>query len=308
MTSDTVSPVDQVVDGLTRNPVVSALAMVGIGILPVIGLFSGALLALVLLDRGYARAFLALGLAVIGLALIGRVTGQGTWPAVWNPLASPVSGLWLPIIVVAGVLRSGRSLALAIMVAGLLACVAVIAQLMLMPDPVGFWHMLLGQWLEPLRTIEHQGAAQWRHGLEAMARQMPGMMAAGMMVVGTSMLLLARYFQARLSRPGAFGDEFRRLRLGMAVAIAGSVVLTARVVVGGPVLDNLAIVALALFLFQGLAVIHALRFARGWPRWGLIAFYVLLVAFTLWVVGVVSGAGLVDNWFDFRRLRRPPEA
>lgn len=284
------------------------MIVLGLGLLPVLGLLSGALLALIVLLKGYTRSLAVLVAASAGLALLGWATGQGALHVLSDPLAGPLIGIWLPAFVLAWILRSGRSLTLAITFAGLLGCLAVVAQLVLIADPFGLWHALLSQWLAPLKALEGQGAEQWRNNLTAMARLMPGMAAAGAMVCAGAMLLLARYFQARLTRPGAFGEEFRRLSLGLAVSIVGSLVFVVRLLIDGPVLDNLAIVVLALFLFQGLAVIHALRYVRGWPRWGLAIFYAFLALFTLWILGLVSGAGLVDNWFDFRRLRSVPKS
>ncbi|MGH8272269.1 MAG: DUF2232 domain-containing protein, partial [Gammaproteobacteria bacterium] len=117
-----------------------------------------------------------------------------------------------------------------------------------------------------------------------------------------------RYAQARLLRPGAFGDEFRRLSMGRIVTVVASLILVARLIHPGLVLENLAIVMLAMFAVQGLAVMHALFRSYGWPRWVLVLVYVLIFLFPLWLLGLVSGAGLVDNWFDFRRLRSSPPA
>jgi len=307
--SGTVSPVDRLVEGLTRNVPVSALVLLGVGLIPLFGLLSGALLALIVLQRGYAKSLAVLLIAVVGVGLIGWATGQGPWQMIWDPLSGPVMSIWLPMFLVAGVLRMGRSLPLAVLVAGLLACLAVVAQLVLIADPMGFWRELLAQLLALFKQLpEAQEPAVWKTRLEAMALLMPGMSAASAMVSVSAMLLLARYFQARLTRPGAFGDEFRRFSLGLMVSVAGSLIFVARLLIAGPVLDNVAIVALGMFLFQGLAVIHALRFMRNWPRWGLVLFYIGLALLPLWLLGLVSGAGLVDNWFDFRRLKSPPKA
>ena len=309
MNSSAVSPFDHLVGGLTRNAPVSALVLLGLGLIPLFGLLSGALLALIVLQRGYARSFLILTAAIIGVGIISWATGQGAWQMIWDPLSGPVMRIWIPMFLVAGVLRAGRSLPLAILVAAGLACLAVVAQLALMADPIGFWHGMLAQLLAIVKQVpESQEPAAWKARLEAMAFLMPGMFAASAMVGISAMLLLARYFQARLTRPGAFGEEFRRFSLGLTVSIAGSLILVARLLVAGPVLESLAIVALGLFLFQGLAVIHAVRFKRNWPRLGLVFFYVCLALVPLWLLGLVSGAGLVDNWFDFRRLKNPPKA
>ncbi len=309
MNSDTVRPLDRLVGGLTRNVPVSALVLLGLGLIPLFGLLSGALLALIVLQRGYAKSFAVLVIAGVGMGLISWATGQGPWQLLWDPLSGPVTSIWLPMFLVAGTLRTGRSLPLSILVAGLLACLAVVAQLVLIADPIGFWRELLAQFLAILKQMPAtQGPDALKTQLHAMAMLMPGMFTTYAMLGVSAMLLLARYFQARLTRPGAFGEEFRRFSLGLSVSVAGSLIFVARLLIAGPVLDNVAIVALGLFLFQGLAVIHALRFARNWPRWGLVIFYICLAVLQLWMLGLVSGAGLVDNWFDFRRLKSPPKA
>ena len=309
MKANTVSPLDFIVGGLTKNAPVSVLVVVGLGLIPLFGLLSGALLALIVLQRGYAKSLAVLAFAIIGAGLISWATGQGPWQMIWDPLSGPVMSIWLPMFLMASVLRAGRSLPLAILVAGLLACLAVVAQLVLIADPIGFWRELLSHLFALVKQVpEAREPAVWKSRLGAMAWLMPGMFAASAMVAAIAMLLLARYFQARLTRRGAFGEEFRRFSLGLTVSVAGSLVFVARLLIDGPVLDSVAIVALGLFLFQGLAVIHALRFMRNWPRWGLVFFYICLAALPLWLLGLVSGAGLVDNWFDFRRLKKPPKA
>lgn len=296
---------DRLVAALTRNPPVSAVVTLGLGMLPGLNLVSGALLGMVLLLRGYLRTLIVLLLATGGLAVIGWATGMGAGRILIDPLAGPLLGIWLPALLLAWVLKASRSLALALAVAAMVGCVVVVGQLVLIADPFAMWQAILAQALEPVKALRGLNAAQWHQDLKAMARLMPGMSAAGGIVGAGAMLLLARYFQARQIRPGAFGEEFRRLRLGYVVTVIASLVLVLRLVLNGPVLDNLAIVMLALFLFQGLAIIHSLRLARGWPIWVLVFFYILLVLLPLWLLGLVSGAGLVDNWFDFRRLRSP---
>lgn len=279
----------------------------GLGLIPGLNLLSGALLALVALLRGYAQALIVIAAAAAGLALLGWASGFGAVHALLEVPGGPLLGIWVPALVLALVLRSGRSLALAVAVGAFAGCLVVVGQLTLVADPVGFWHAVLAQSLGPLREFEGYTAAQWQRMLAAMAPLMPGMSAAGLLLAAVAMVLLARYLQARLVRPGAFGAEFRRLSVGRAVTVAASVVLVARLLHPGLILKNLAVVVVAMFLFQGLAVMHWTVRRFGWPRWTLVLFYLLVVVFNLWMLGLVSGTGLLDNFFDFRGLRRPPE-
>ncbi len=307
-TGSNATGLDRLISALTRNPPVSAVVTLGLGLIPGLSFLSGALLGLVLLLRGYLRALVVFIAAVVALALIGWATGQGAGRILADPLAGPLLGIWLPTLLLAWVLKTSRSLALAFVVAALIGCVVVVGQLVLIANPLVMWQSILTPMLEPLKALKGQSAAQWQQDITAMAHLMPGMSAAGLVVGASAMLLLARYFQSRQIRPGAFGEEFRHLSLGRVVTVIASLVLVLRLVLDGPVLDNLAIVMLALFLFQGLAVIHALRLARGWPRWVLVVLYIFLALLPLWLLGLVSGVGLVDNWFDFRRLHPQPPA
>lgn len=301
---------DRFVSRVCRNNPASAALTLGLGLIPGLNLLSGALLALIVLLRGYVAAAL-IGIAVAAtLALLGWASGTGALAALVQPLGGPLLGLWVPAFVLAAVLRSSRSLALMAAVAGVLGCLVVAGQLVLIAHPLQFWHDLLGQALAPLKALEHQSEAHWQAMLAREAELMPGVSAAGLVLGGGATVLIARYLQSRLLRPGAFGEEFRRLSLGRVITVLGSLLLVARLIHPGLLLKNLAIVMLAMFLFQGLAVVHALVRARGWPRALLVAFYVLLVLPPLMLImaGLVSGTGLVDNWFDFRRLRTAPPA
>jgi len=288
------------------SPPTSAVITLALGLIPGLNLISGALLALVTLVRGYAQALLVFVAAAGGLALLGWATGRGAVPALLQVPGGPLLGIWVPALILALVLRAGRSLALAVVAGSVAGALVVIGQLTLIAEPLAMWQHILGKALAPLQALEGQTADQWHQNLTAMARLMPGVSAAGLLLGAGAMVILARYFQARLLRPGAFGAEFRRLNLGRVVTVAASLILVARLVYPALVLENLAIVVLAMFVFQGLAVVHALFRERGWPKWGLAVFYVLLALFTVWLLGLVSGAGLVDNWFDFRRLRSQP--
>lgn len=282
--------------------------MLGLGLIPGLNLLSGALLGLVVLARGYLKAVLAGVAALSGLAVIGWLIGQAPLASLIRPFGGTLFTVWVPIFVLAAVLRATRSLALVVVIAALAGSLVVIGQLVLIADPLQFWQHFLGQALAPVQALEGQSDVEWQKLIHGMARLMPGMSAAGMLLAVISMVCLGRYMQARLVRPGAFGEEFRRLSLGRVVTVVASAVLIARLIWPNMLLENLAIVMLVMFAFQGLAVIHALFRQHGWPRWPLVLLYVLIVLLPMWLAGLVSGAGLVDNWFDFRRLRNPPPA
>ncbi|MGH8428237.1 MAG: hypothetical protein ACRES7_09700 [Gammaproteobacteria bacterium] len=299
---------DRFVTRIARTPPLSAALVLGLGVLPVIDLLSGALLALVVLWRGYLVATVVGLTALAGFVVLGWASGSNPLTMLLQPFGGPLVIIWLPAFLLAVALRSSRSLAVMVTIGALVGCVAVIAQLTLIAHPLDVWHQLLAHALAPLKDWKGLSAEQWNATLVAEAQLMPGMSAAGLMLAAGAMVLFARYLQARLLHPGAFGEEFRRLNLGRVVTVLGSLVLVGRLISPGLLLKNLAIVMLVMFAFQGFAVIHSFFHARHWPRAGLVVFYVLVALLPLILVGLVSGAGLVDNWFDFRRLRAPPPA
>lgn len=275
------------------------------GLLPGVNLLSGALLALIELIRGTSRAVLVFALATLFLGGLAWISGHPPVQALVQPLGGPVVSIWVPVLILAAILRTSRSLSLTLAIAALGGCIVVVAQLLILANPLHVWIHLIKSALAMFPFEKAQrGTKGWEQSVHAMARLMPGLSASFAIVASMAMLFIGRYGQSLLIRPGAFGKEFRHLNLGYAITIAGSLLLVGRLVWPGLMFDNLAIVVLAMFMFQGLAVVHWFFFSRSWPRAGLVVMYVLMVFFPLSLPGVVSAVGLIDNWFDFRHLRR----
>ncbi|MGH8225705.1 MAG: hypothetical protein ACRER1_06105, partial [Gammaproteobacteria bacterium] len=213
---------DRFVDRVTRVTPAGAALVLGFGLVPGLNLVSGALLALVVLLRGYVKAALVGGAAVIGLAAIGWALGQEPLRVLIEPLGGPLLATWVPVVLLAVILRSSRSLALMVAVGTLAASLVVIGQLVLIAEPILFWQHLLAQALEPIKSFRGFGDVPWQKTIVAMARLMPGVSAAGLLLAAVAMVLTGRYAQARLLRPGAFGDEFRRLSMGRIVTVVAS--------------------------------------------------------------------------------------
>ena len=116
-------------------------------------------------------------------------------------------------------------------------------------------------------------------------------------------LLLARWWQALLYNPGGFREEFHALRMGRRSSLVALVLFGAGLFGGGmleALATNLALVAVMLFLFQGLATAHGLagklKLATGW----LVALYAVLILAPPQMVVVLSALGFADAWVDFR--------
>jgi len=112
---------------------------------------------------------------------------------------------------------------------------------------------------------------------------------------------LARWWQAMLYNPGGFRQEFHALRLGR-VTTAVMILLIVISLIGQYALTtDMATVVWLLFFFQGMAVLHSLIGMTGMGIGWLVSLYLLLAIVPNYASPVISGLGLVDTWFDFRR-------
>jgi hypothetical protein len=117
-------------------------------------------------------------------------------------------------------------------------------------------------------------------------------------------MLLGRWWDSLLRAPGAFGAEYRHLRLGIALGVTVTVVFVLAIVMDTPLIAALAWVAFVALTFQGLAAAHRSRAGGTLNRGWLAAIYLLLIVplsmmVTMFVLAIW---GFADNWL---RPRRP---
>lgn len=290
--------------GRASAVLVMAVAAVLFWLFPPFMVVSAAALALVTLRRGAAESLLLLvlaGSAATGLAAL--VLGT-PWPMLDVLLAG-----WLPLWLLALVLRATVSLARTLQVAAAFGLIGVLVCYLLLGDPATWWNSLL----EPLR----QEAARLGPTLPAAERDtldrmlvllgewapfLPGHLVSTILLSGLLALFLGRGWQAALFNPGGFRTEFHALRLGRPLAGLALVLLAGALLSGWVPLTNLALPLSVLYTVQGIALVHALAFARGLsPAW-LLLFYLLLLPLLSQLVLVL---GLADAWIDLRARLRP---
>jgi hypothetical protein len=275
----------------------SVLAMLSL-LFPLIGLMSSAVVGLVSLRQGLKAG--AMTAAASSLA-----TGLLMLLILGNPLPAVVFLLlqWVPIVFLAWLLRSTRSLSLATHAGLGLGILAVVVQMVGIGDTVEFWR----RHMQPMaqRFVE-AGLFDQSQSTEAIARLAPlmcGVLAAGIVLQLLFSLYLARWWQSLLYNPGGFSAEFRQLRLHRILGVLGGVVLALWLIPGYtlPVWMNcLGLVVLSLFLLQGLAVAHGVFGAMQSGRRWLVATYILLLLFLPQMAMVLVTMGLLDVWMDLR--------
>ncbi len=270
-------------------------------LLPPFGYLSSAALALVTLVKGPKAGLITSAIAALFVAAMALMALNTPALALGMLLI-----VWLPTWLLSYSLGQWNALGLSIL-GGIAAGFALIIGVYLLVDsPALVWqnyylHDLLPAMKDAGLDVQMSGDFEQR--LYSIARLMTGALVALVLFGLLLSLLLARYWQAGVQQPGAFGAEFRTLRLGISAAgLAGLLMLAAFVGDGviGELSANLLLVSAVGFVLQGLAVIHAAAHAFSAQVGWLVGFYVLLI-FLPQVGFLVALFGWLDNLAHFRR-------
>jgi len=278
----------------------AVLAMLSL-LMPPLSILSSAVVALVTLRQGPVAGLTVSLMAGLACAALAYVTLGGVLPIVGFVLL-----LWLPIWLLALLLRLSRSLALSVQGALILGLIFLAAQFLQAQDPVAEWQQALEPFTQSLVQSQLIDEAQQSDLIKVMARWMPGVVAAGFFLQMMASLFIARWWQALMYNPGGFRSEFHQLRLPRAFAVITVALLALQAMgnAGGLVVDYLAVLLMAAWFLQGLSLAHGAIALLGAGSGWLVGIYALLILAMPHAVSALAAAGFADAWFDFRaRLR-----
>lgn len=263
--------------------------------LPPFSLLSGAVVALVALRVGMRGGIEVAALAAAALFLLGLALG------------SPLGGLsyalsqWLPVLLLAAVLRATSSWSATALVGVLVAVLGVWITHLLVPDVGAWWQSLLEEMLKPLLQQDDAQARALREALPRISGLMTGIVAVSGLLNALLALMLGRWWQALLYNPGGFGEEFRAWRLPGWAAVIAVGCFAAGVWLQQDWMTEGGMLMLLPFFFQGLAVVHAMNHALKWPGLVLFGMYLLLILAMPQMVAMLTAIGAIDALADFRR-------
>lgn len=263
--------------------------------LPPVGIFANAAVALVTLRLGAKQGLLiALPVSIAIAIIIALVQG--------NALVGLLSGLisWLPIIILGAVLQRTVSWAQVLQYLFFLLAGLVIAFYIAVGNPTAQW----AEWLHT--AINYSPFVEQKDQLEPAVQEsalyMTGAIAALLGVHWIVSLMLGRHWQAQLYNPDGFHQELRSMRVSKPLAILMIVLVGLRLVWDYPLLTDLIIVGLSIFLFAGLSLVHygvkAWNLGIGW----LVGMYILLIIFTPPTALMLATLGIMDSQADFRNF------
>ena len=264
-------------------------------LLPPLSYLSGAVVGLVTLRHGSREGITVLGLAGLAIAMPALLSGSSGLAIIFGTV------VWMPVWVLAVVLRQTVSLSTVLLVAALFGvlCVAIVHGVL--TDPVEWWRNKL-ELLRPLLT-----EAGWQQqvvdaNLAGAAGAMTAMLAGAVMMTPLISLFIARWWQAILYNPGGWRQEFHQLHLpGWLVWVVFAIVASAWFATGRiqQFGADLLVVVVLLYLLQGLSVIHCFVYRLGLSVAWLVGVYALLVGLPQMVM-LVAGVGFTDRWLDYR--------
>ncbi len=264
-------------------------------VMPPLVVISNALVALVFLRLGPLPGLISVAVALVVGTAIAALSGRAAVPA------AMMMSFWLPVIVMALVLRKTVSLNLSLLAGALLALGGVVVTYLLVESPSDEWQGLI----EAVKVAaeqttggtDRQKVSDW---LNNAGTWMTGFSAATQLIIAVLSLLLARVWQARLFNPGGLQQEFHGLRYGLAAGATGLAITVAATFFNVELLTNLAIVVIVVFAFQGLAILHALVAQLKLHVLVMVALYGFLFMLLPTSIKVIGLLGIADTWLDFR--------
>lgn len=282
---------------------VAATAAVLFWLFPPFLIVAGAAIALVTLRQGPIEGALVMALGGIGAVGLTWLAFGGWWLITLVLLLC-----WLPLWLLALVLRHTISLSRTFQAAALLGVLAVVGFYLTLGDPTVWWNNILEQLRRELadpslgQASDRATLDQLLTLLEDWAPYFVGQVVGAALLAVLASLLLGRGWQAALFNPGGFRPEFQDLRLGRSLAMLTLLAFGAAILSGWPPLTNIALVLGTLYTVQGIALVHAVLFKLQLsPAW-LVLFYLLLIPL---LSQVVMALGVADAWADFRNRVRP---
>ena len=278
-------------------PLVTGNAFISAMVTTVFIVMSGALVGLIILTQGTLSGLKAIVVSVIGISAITAVV-----------LKAPALGLsialaqWLPIVLLAHTLKTTKSLSLMILSGAMLAVGFVAVQFYLWPGLEQAWLTTIRLSLEQMPDNPAYNSEVVRENIQLLVHWMIMLIVSVMYMLFVSILLLSRWLQAKITDSDGYSKEFKAIVLGKPAALVAVAVLASSFWLGQDWIFSMALVVMAAFLYQGLSIVHS-RVERSKYRAVIIGiFYALLLIFPQ-VVAVTSVAGIIDNWWVFRKPR-----
>ncbi len=290
-----------IMQGRTQAIMVASFLSLLSLLLPPVSIVSLATIALVTLRKGakeggYVLVCACLAAAILGLVLIGNYQ---------LPLFYSLF-LWLPVWVIAVILREGRHLFLAIEIVIAIATLAILATYWYEPNISEIWQAQLHDVLEAL--VSEANPEVSKEAIQAFLSVFFNFMLTGLIAQVYILSLLAglflgRAWQAILYNPGGFKKEYLGLRGQKPLAIVSLIILAIAWFSSGLIAEiswNIIVLFFLLYVFLGVIVLHC-TFSVMKRKRLLIPFLYISIILVPHAMIPAALIGLTDTWLNLRK-------
>lgn len=267
-------------------------------ILPPLNYISSAVVGLVTLRKGWSEGLIVMAGAGVASAAFAVLTPVDPYHA-----DMVAAAIWVPVWILAIVLRYTVSLSATVGSAGILGALVVIGTYLVLDNPAQSWRNIMGRIVDLAKQQNEPVVADsLGQMLTSAAPHMTGMLVAALALGLTLSLFLARWWQALLFNPGGFSQEFRGLRLSRNFALLTVVALAVSMMAShrpAEVAENVLIVLVAVYLMHGMGLVHGIVAAKSLHVGWLIAVYAVTFILPQSTLLLAAGA-FADSWLDIR--------
>jgi hypothetical protein len=276
---------------LLARPYNAILALTATLFLPAPQLISGAIVVLLVLSKGFRKAVTALFIPAAVATVIPLIFGGSL-----ISILSLMVGTWVPALLLALVLVKTRSLTLTLQMLVIMAIVALTLFQLVVPDSVAFWQPYLDTMTQLLRE----------NGMQLDAE----LLTADIMTISAAFVFWALYATALLFGYSLYKQLpmetvefgwFKDLDFGRIIAFALAFFSILAFTFGSSWYQSIAFILFAMFMMQGLAILHWLRSEGMMPLIVVVSVYIILPFLQIFLVMALSIIGYIDALLGFRR-------
>lgn len=290
----------RMVEWMVARPQNAVLALAATLLLPLLQLFSGVILVVLVLKQGIRVATTETIVAGGLLSLVAFVV-QASVPEVVAAMLTT----WLPMLLLASLLQATRSLTMTMQVSVIVAVLIVVGFHVVVSDPLAFWQQMLTTMAEISKEMGLQEQANILMSEQAsVAGQMTMLVVFSTWSLYSVVFLLGYLLFTQLPGEVKNFGQFRSLNFGRVIAITMALVSMLALATNAIALQNIAFLLFAVFWLQGLAVVHWLHAEGHVPAFGLIAVYAMMPILHVMLLMALAVLGYTDAWFNYRRPRK----
>jgi len=282
---------------LVARPQNAVLALTATLLLPVLQIFSGIFMVLLVLKQGVRLAVVEGAIAGVLLAVVSLLAGA----QVFQVLVSMLT-VWLPAVLLAVILQATRSLALTLQVSVLVAAVVVLGFHIVVDDMTAFWQPVMAFMVDWARESKLQEQVQLIENDPALvAHTLTIVFVLSSWTMYALYLLFGYRYSTAISEDSSNYGRFCDLSFGRVLALIAALLSVLAFATGMAWLQSVAIVVFIAFWMQGLAVIHWMFVDGELPLFVVIMTYVLMPILHVFLFLALAVVGYTDAWFRYRR-------